>query len=153
MTDTIFVTGASGHLGRAIVDHLLAKGVAASRIIAGTRNPDKLADLAAKGVTVRKADFDDPAGLEKAFAGAGTVLVISTDALDGAGTRLRQHKTAIAAAAKAGAKRIAYTSLPECPIPRRSASRRIISSRKRRSRRPACPTRSSATTGTPRTCS
>lgn len=112
MTDTIFVTGASGHLGRAIVDHLLAKGVAASRIVAGTRNPDKLADLAAKGVAVRQADFDDPAGLEKAFAGAGTVLVISTDALDGAGTRLRQHKTAIAAAAKAGAKRLAYTSLP-----------------------------------------
>jgi NAD(P)H dehydrogenase (quinone) len=112
MTDTIFVTGASGHLGRAIVNHLLEKGVAASRIIAGTRNPDKLADLAAKGVAVRQADFDDSAGLEKAFAGAGTVLVISTDALDGAGTRQRQHKTAIAAAAKAGAKRLAYTSLP-----------------------------------------
>jgi len=112
MTDTIFVTGASGHLGRAVVYHLLAKGVAASRIIAGTRHPDKLADLAAKGVAVRQADFDDTAGLEKAFAGAGTVLVISTDALDGAGTRQRQHKTAIAAAAKAGAKRLAYTSLP-----------------------------------------
>jgi len=112
MTDTIFVTGASGHLGRAVVDHLLARGVSASRIIAGTRNPDKLADLAAKGVVVRQADFDDPAGLESAFAGAGTVLVISTDALDGAGTRQRQHKAAIAAAAKAGAKRLAYTSLP-----------------------------------------
>ncbi len=112
MTDTIFVTGASGHLGRAIVNHLLAKGVAATRIVAGTRNTDKLADLAAKGVAVRQADFDDPAGLEKAFAGAGTVLVISTDALDGAGTRQRQHKAAIAAAARAGVKRIAYTSLP-----------------------------------------
>jgi NAD(P)H dehydrogenase (quinone) len=112
MTDTIFVTGASGHLGRAVVDHLLAKGVAASRIIAGTRTPDKLADLAAKGVVVRQTDFNDAAGLEKAFAGAGTVLVVSTDALDGAGTRQRQHKAAIAAAAKAGAKRIAYTSLP-----------------------------------------
>lgn len=112
MTDTIFVTGASGHLGRAVVYHLLAKGVAASRIIAGTRHPDKLADLAAKGVVVRQADFDDTAGLEKAFAGAGTVLIISTDALDGAGTRQRQHKAAIAAAVKAGAKRLAYTSLP-----------------------------------------
>jgi NAD(P)H dehydrogenase (quinone) len=61
---------------------------------------------------VRQADFDDATGLEKAFAGAGTVLVISTDALDGAGTRQRQHKTAIAAAAKAGVKRLAYTSLP-----------------------------------------
>lgn len=112
MTDTIFVTGASGQLGRGVINHLLAKGVAASRIIAGTRSPEKAADLAAKGVTVRAADFNDAVGLEKAFAGAGTVLVISTDALDGAGTRLRQHKAAIAAAAKAGAKRIAYTSLP-----------------------------------------
>ncbi|MEP9388619.1 NmrA family NAD(P)-binding protein [Mesorhizobium sp. KR9-304] len=114
MTDTIFVTGASGHLGRAIIDSLLgAQGVPAARVIAGSRSPEKLSDLAAKGVTVRKADFDDPAGLEQAFAGAGTVLVISTDALDGAGTRLRQHRAAIAAAAKAGAKRIAYTSLPD----------------------------------------
>jgi NAD(P)H dehydrogenase (quinone) len=114
MTDTIFVTGASGHLGRAIIDHLLgAQGVPAARVIAGSRSPEKLSDLAAKGVTVRKADFDHPAGLEQAFGGAGTVLIISTDALDGAGTRLRQHKAAIAAAAKAGAKRIAYTSLPD----------------------------------------
>lgn len=113
MTDTIFVTGASGKLGRAIIDHLLAdQRIAPSRIIAGSRTPEKLSDLETRGVTVRKADFDDAAGLEKAFAGADTVLVVSTDALDGAGTRLRQHRTAIAAAAKAGAKRLAYTSLP-----------------------------------------
>jgi NAD(P)H dehydrogenase (quinone) len=114
MTDTIFVTGASGQLGRAIIDNLLGeRGVPASRIIAGSRSPEKLSELAAKGVTVRKADFDDPAGLEQAFAGAGTVLVISTDALDGTDTRQRQHKAAIAAAAKAGAKRVAYTSMPD----------------------------------------
>jgi NAD(P)H dehydrogenase (quinone) len=113
MSDTILVTGASGKLGRAIIDNLLgAQGIAASRVIAGTRSPEKLADLAARGVQLVKADFDDPAGLEQAFAGAGTVLVVSTDALDGAGTRLRQHKAAIAAAAKAGVKRVAYTSLP-----------------------------------------
>lgn len=113
MSDTIFVTGASGHLGQAIISHLLnSQGVAPSRIVAGSRNPGKLADLAAKGVSVVKADFDDPAGLEQAFAGAGTVLIVSTDALDGAGTRLRQHKAAVAAATKAGVKRLAYTSLP-----------------------------------------
>jgi NAD(P)H dehydrogenase (quinone) len=113
MSDTIFVTGASGKLGRAIIENLLgAQKVAPTRIVAGTRNPDKLAELAAKGIRIVKADFDDAAGLEAAFADAGTVLVISTDALDGAGTRLRQHKAAIAAATKAGVKRIAYTSLP-----------------------------------------
>lgn len=113
MSNTIFVTGASGKLGRAIIDHLLAdQGVAPSRLIVGTRSPEKLADLAAKGVAVRKVDFDDAAGLVKAFAGADTVLIVSTDALDGAGTRLRQHRAAVTAAVEAGAKRLAYTSLP-----------------------------------------
>lgn len=113
MTDTILVTGASGHLGRAVIDHLLdSQGVAPGRIIAGSRRPDTLADLAGRGVATRKVDFDDPAGLEAAFAGAGTLLIISTDALDGAGTRLRQHRAAVAAAKKAGVARIAYTSLP-----------------------------------------
>lgn len=112
MTDTIFITGASGKLGQGVIHHLLERGVAPSKIIAGTRDPDKLGDLAAKGVTVRAADFDDKPGLVKAFAGADTVLIISTDALDGAGTRQRQHLAAVQAAADAGAKRLAYTSLP-----------------------------------------
>lgn len=113
MSDTILVTGASGQLGRAIITHLLdSQKVAPARLIAATRDTSKLADLAARGVAVRKADFDHAAGLEQAFAGVGTVLIVSTDALDGAGTRLRQHKAAVAAAAKAGVKRIAYTSLP-----------------------------------------
>jgi NAD(P)H dehydrogenase (quinone) len=113
MSDTILVTGASGQLGRAIINHLLtSQKVAPSRIVAATRDTAKIADLAATGVATRAVDFDKPESLEKAFAGAGTVLVVSTDALDGAGTRLRQHKAAIAAAAKAGVKRIAYTSLP-----------------------------------------
>ncbi|MDQ6433566.1 NmrA family NAD(P)-binding protein [Mesorhizobium sp. LHD-90] len=112
MTDTIFITGASGHLGRAVIHHLLERGVAPSKIIAGTRDPDKIADLAARGVVVRAADFDDKPGLVKAFAGAHTILIVSTDALDGAGTRQRQHSTAVEAAVEAGAKRLAYTSLP-----------------------------------------
>lgn len=117
MTDTIFVTGASGHLGRAVIENLIgAQRVPPARIVAGTRNPDRLADLAARGVAVRRIDFDDPAGLDRAFAGAGTVLVISTDAIDAAGTRLRQQKAAIEAAASAGAKRVAYTSLPAADV-------------------------------------
>ena len=114
MTDTILVTGASGKLGRAVIDHLLdSQGVAPGRIVAGSRNPAGLADLAARGVVVRKVDFDDQPGLEDAFAGAGTVLIVSTDMIDGAGTRLRQHRAAVAAAKKAGVERIAYTSLPD----------------------------------------
>lgn len=114
MSDTILVTGASGNLGRAVINHLLdSQAVAPARIVAGTRNPDKIADLAARGVSVRKVDFDYPANLETGFAGVGTLLIISTDALDGAGTRLRQHKAAVEAAKKAGVARLAYTSLPQ----------------------------------------
>jgi NAD(P)H dehydrogenase (quinone) len=114
MTDTLLVTGASGQLGRLVLDTLLASGkVAPASIIATTRDASKLADYAAKGVTVRAADFDDAASLDAAFAGASKVLIISTDALDKPGKRLAQHKAAVAAAQKAGATHILYTSMPQ----------------------------------------
>lgn len=107
------VTGAAGHLGQAVISRLLTTyKVPASQIVAATRNPEKLADLKAKGIEVRKADFDDEAGLVKAFAGIKRLLVISTDALDRPGRRLEQHKRAVAAAAKAGVGHVVYTSLP-----------------------------------------
>jgi NAD(P)H dehydrogenase (quinone) len=114
MTDTLLITGASGQLGRIVLDELLASGkVAAGNIVATTRDVAKLADYAAKGVSVRKADFDDAASLDSAFAGATKVLIISTDALDEPGKRLRQHKAAVAAAQRAGVKHILYTSMPQ----------------------------------------
>ena len=113
MTDTLLVTGASGHLGRLVLDALLASGAAPAGIIATTRDTAKLADYAAKGITVRAADFDNPASLDAAFAGANKVLIISTDVLDQPGKRLAQHKTAVAAAAKAGTQHILYTSIPQ----------------------------------------
>jgi NAD(P)H dehydrogenase (quinone) len=84
----------------------------AGKIMAGTRKPEKLADLAARGVTVRHADFDDPKGLEAALAGVDRVLIISTDAIDRPGRRLAQHKAAVAAAVSAGVKHAVYTSMP-----------------------------------------
>ena len=107
---TLFVTGASGHLGRRVVELLLEKG--AGKIVAGTRKPEKLADLAARGVDVRHADFDDAKGLEAALAGVDRVLIISTDAIDRPGRRLAQHQAAVAAAARAGVKHAVYTSMP-----------------------------------------
>jgi NAD(P)H dehydrogenase (quinone) len=108
---SILVTGAAGHLGRRVLDLLLAQN--AGPIIATTRNPDSLADFAARGVTVRRADFEDAASLAPAFAGATRALLISTDALDRPGRRLAQHQAAVRALAAAGVKHVVYTSLPE----------------------------------------
>ncbi len=114
MSHTILVTGAAGHLGRAVVDHLLdTQKVDPARIVAASRDPAKLADLAARGVAIRKGDFDDAASLESAFAGIDRLLIVSTDALAVPGQRLTQHKTAIAAAVKAGVKHLFYTSMPK----------------------------------------
>jgi NAD(P)H dehydrogenase (quinone) len=110
MPAKILVTGAAGHLGRAVIGHLIeSRKIPASSLIAGTRDPAKLADLAAKGVEVRKVDFADAAALPKALAGAGTALLISTDAL---GVRQAQQAAAAAAAKQAGVAHIAYTSMP-----------------------------------------
>ena len=104
---TLLVTGAAGQFGRIAVEELLARG--ATKVIAGTRDPAKLADLAARGVTVRKIDFDDVAGLASGFAGVDRVLIISTD---GIGKRVEQQSAAVAAAKAAGVKHIVYTSAP-----------------------------------------
>lgn len=112
MTQKLLVTGASGKLGRLVLDALLTRGVAASDIIATTRDVTKLDDYVAGGIEIREADFNDPASVKKAFAGADHVALISTDALDGNGTRIRQQTGAVAAAREAGVKHIVYTSMP-----------------------------------------
>ncbi|PZM13576.1 SDR family oxidoreductase [Rhizobium tubonense] len=113
MSNTLLVTGAAGQLGQSVIRHLIETyHVSPGSIIAATRSPEKLSSLAAKGVVVRKADFDDATTLPAAFAGVDRLLIISTDALDTPGKRLVQHKAAIDAAKKAGVKHILYTSMP-----------------------------------------
>lgn len=109
-TSTLLVTGAAGHLGRATLEALLAAG-SSHRIIASTRRPDTLADFAAKGIEIRKADFDDVVSLDAAFHGVDKVLIVSTDGLDRPGHRFEQHKRAIDAAVRQGVKGIVYTSV------------------------------------------
>src|SRR5215207_578206 len=110
MSGSILVSGASGHLGRQVVENLLGR-VAPSSIVATTRSPERLADVAARGVIVRHADFDDDASLDAAFAGVDRALLISTDSLDKPGQRVAQHRRAIKAFARAGVKHLAYTSI------------------------------------------
>ncbi len=114
----LLVTGASGHLGRRVIELLLE--ARAGTIIAATRTPEKLADFSAQGVLVRQADFNDPASLSEAFAGVDRLLLISTDVLGEPGLRLRQHRAAIKAAQEAGVSHVVYTSLvgpgPDSPV-------------------------------------
>ena len=113
MSKTLLVTGASGQLGRGVINHLLDTfKVPAAQIIATTRTPANLADLAARGVVVRAADFNDPASLAKAFAGAGRALIISTNELEVQGKRREQQIAAVAAATQAGVVHLLYTSMP-----------------------------------------
>ena len=114
MTETLLVTGASGQLGHGVIRYLLdTHKIPPARIIATTRNPESLADLAASGVVVRAADFNDAASLESAFKGADKVLIISTGDLDlKSGRRLKQHENAVAAAKNAGVSHLLYTSMP-----------------------------------------
>lgn len=101
------VTGASGQLGRLVVEQLLQTTLA-GRIVATARDPSALADLAGRGVEVRQADYATPATLEAAFVGIDRLLLISSNA---AGQRVPQHLNAIAAAKTAGVGLVAYTSV------------------------------------------
>lgn len=103
----IAVTGATGQLGRIVIDALLKK-VPAAEIVAAVRTPAKAADLAALGVIVRQADYGQPETLEAAFAGVDKLLLISGSEV---GQREAQHKAVIDAAKAAGVGFIAYTSL------------------------------------------
>ncbi|WP_370420185.1 SDR family oxidoreductase [Pantoea vagans] len=103
----IAVTGATGQLGRIVIDALLKK-VPAAEIVAAVRTPAKAADLAALGVIVRQADYGQPETLEAAFADVDKLLLISGSEV---GQREAQHKAVIDAAKAAGVGFIAYTSL------------------------------------------
>ncbi|MBE1494307.1 uncharacterized protein YbjT (DUF2867 family) [Amycolatopsis lexingtonensis] len=103
----IVITGGTGKLGSQVVAHLLDR-VPAAEIGVSVREPARAADLADRGVRVRRGDFADPASLAEAFEGAAQVLVISTDSTGE--TALAHHVAAIDAAREAGAKRVLYTS-------------------------------------------
>lgn len=103
----IAITGATGQLGRLVIQELL-RSVPAAQVVAAVRNPAKAADLAALGVQVRQADYTQPATLAAAFQGVDKLLLISSSEV---GQRTPQHRAVIDAARLAGVKLLAYTSL------------------------------------------
>ncbi len=103
----IAVTGANGQLGRLVVKGLLER-MQANQIIAAVRDPEQAQALRSLGVEIRKADYDRPETLQKAFQDVERLLLISAVV---PGERLRQHQAVIEAAKKAGVNFIAYTSM------------------------------------------
>jgi NAD(P)H dehydrogenase (quinone) len=108
----IAITGATGQLGRLVIDTLLQK-LPAAEIIAIARNPAKAQAIAARGVQVRQADYTQPATLDAALKGASKLLFISSSEI---GQRIPQHRAVIEAAQRAGVKLVAYTSLLHADI-------------------------------------
>ena len=103
----IIVTGATGQLGRRVVERLLTR-VPAHQIGVSVRDPGKAQAFAAQGVRVRRGDFTDAASLAHAFEGATQVLIVSVDKMGD--EAVKQHRAAIDGAVAAGARRILYTS-------------------------------------------
>ncbi|QIB33486.1 SDR family oxidoreductase [Ancylobacter pratisalsi] len=103
----IVITAASGKLGTTLAHSLKAKGLA-RQVRLAVRSPEKLADRAAEGFDVVAADYDNPASLKAALAGAQTLALISGVGPNEA--RIAQHHNAIEAAKAAGVARIIYTS-------------------------------------------
>jgi len=113
----ITVTGASGHLGRLVVTGLLDAGVPAAEVVAVVRDPDKVADLAGRGVQVRQADYADPGAVDVALQGTDRLLLVSGSEV---GQRVAQHGNVLQAARSNGVGLVVYTSAPKAddtPLP------------------------------------
>lgn len=105
---SIVITGATGKLGRQVVQALLERNVPAGEIVASGRSIEKLADFAARGVQVRAMDYADQDSVTTALKGARKVLLISGSAV---GERVAQHRTVIEAAKAEGVDLLVYTSI------------------------------------------
>jgi NAD(P)H dehydrogenase (quinone) len=106
---SIVVTGASGHLGRLVVERLLDRGVDPAGIVATGRSTDKLGELAERGVRTERLDFDDVPETVPWLAAGDVLLLVSGSEV---GKRVPQHQAVVDLAARSGVRRIAYTSAP-----------------------------------------
>ena len=103
----IGVTGASGKLGYHVIQGLLEE-LPASEIVAIVRDPAKVSDLRALGVSIRQGDYSQPETLATALGGVDKLLLISSSEV---GRRVPQHRAVVDAAKSSGVKLLAYTSI------------------------------------------
>ncbi|MFF4275842.1 SDR family oxidoreductase [Streptomyces sp. NPDC001536] len=106
---SIVVTGATGNLGRHVIEQLLEK-VPAEQVTAVVRSAEKGADFAARGVKIAVADYNTPETFDGLFAAGDKVLLISGSEVGN--DRPGQHTVVINAAKAAGVALLAYTSAP-----------------------------------------
>lgn len=102
----ILVTGATGHLGTAVLKALLKK-ISPDQICVITRNEGKRQELADKGFNAWLGSYDDIGSLQHAMHGVDTVLLISSG---DQGDRMQEHKNVVDTARNSGVKHFAYTS-------------------------------------------
>jgi len=103
----IVVTGATGHLGKLVVEGLINQ-VPVEEIAVVVRDAAKAVRFGELGVEVRVADYSDPATLADAFHAGEKVLLISGSEI---GQRVPQHKAVIEAAKAADVALLVYTSV------------------------------------------
>jgi len=102
------ITGATGHLGRLVVEALLDRDVPAHQIVAVGRAVDRISDLADRGVQVSAVDYDDIESLRRVLGDADRVLLVSGSEV---GQRATQHQNVITAAKDSGVDLLVYTSI------------------------------------------
>lgn len=123
------VTGATGHLGRLVVEALLAKGIEPAEVVATGRSVEKLADLAERGVRVERLDFGAVPDSVPWLAAGDVVLLVSGSEV---GQRVPQHTAVVELAQRSGAARVVYTSAPAADdtdlvlAPEHAATERVI---------------------------
>ncbi|MFC8733079.1 NAD(P)H-binding protein [Luteimicrobium sp. NPDC057192] len=103
----IIVTGATGALNGATVDHLIER-VPAPDVVVVARDVTKARRFADRGVAVRQGDYAVPGSLPRAFEGADQLLLVSSS--DPTADAVALHRAAIDGAVAAGVGRVLYTS-------------------------------------------
>lgn len=104
----IAVTGATGHLGKLVIEDLIQRGTNPKTIAALVRDQNKAQDLVSKGVNVRLGNYNSEGSMLDALSGIDQLLLVSASEV---GQRVQQHTNVVNAAKKAGVRQIAYTSI------------------------------------------
>ena len=104
---TILVTGATGNVGRQVIDHLVKRGADVRALV---RDPSKAAFPA--GVSVVQGDFLDIDSLRNAMSGVSTLFLLNAVVPD----EFTQALVALNVAQAAGIERIVYLSVLHADI-------------------------------------